>query len=128
MAVSEGARWLDKAREHLKMASLALEGGIYSLSCFNAQQAAEQAFLDALKDRPITALLFGSRAQGTATPLSDHDLLGVYGDAPVAAPLTGRIVLDNLGITSRLARLIEDLNRRGARVEADRILLPRRDR
>ena len=43
MAALEGSRWLDKAREHLKMAKLALDGGIYSLSCFHSQQAAEQA-------------------------------------------------------------------------------------
>lgn len=43
MAISEGLRWLDKSREHLRLAKLALENGIYSLSCFHSQQAAEQA-------------------------------------------------------------------------------------
>ncbi|MEM3386188.1 MAG: HEPN domain-containing protein [Nitrososphaerales archaeon] len=39
--VREGLRWLDKAREHLQLA-IALNNGIYSLSCFHSQQAAEQ--------------------------------------------------------------------------------------
>lgn len=41
MSASEGARWLEKAEEHLRLAKLALEKGIYSLSCFHSQQAAE---------------------------------------------------------------------------------------
>jgi len=44
MARSIGLRWLDKAEENLKLAKLALEHGIYSLSCFHSQQAAELAF------------------------------------------------------------------------------------
>ncbi len=48
MAKSEGLRWLDKAREHLQLAKLALDNGIYSLSCFHSQQAAEQALKSVL--------------------------------------------------------------------------------
>ena len=43
VASSEGVRWLEKAREHLHLAKLALDNGIYSLSCFHSQQAAETA-------------------------------------------------------------------------------------
>lgn len=48
MARADGLRWLDKAKEHLQLAKIALNNGIYSLSCFHSQQAAEQALKSVL--------------------------------------------------------------------------------
>ncbi|MEM3462597.1 MAG: HEPN domain-containing protein [Candidatus Bathyarchaeia archaeon] len=248
MSASEGARWLEKAEEHLRLAKLALEKGIYSLSCFHSQQAAEGALrgvlvafarvhllthslsrlaeeakslkglrlppprmrsrssrtttfkpdirtrgsantiegrrrghtrsrrgssmsvvsslrridaeskrayeelVESLRGRKVALLLFGSRAGGGGTLLSDYDLLAIYGDAPiegrglivnvfnvsaselegrlsspiiVSALLGGEIVLDNLGISQRLKELKVELERRGAKLEGDRIVLPK---
>jgi len=41
MGRAEGLRWLSKAAENLELALLALRNGLYALSCFHSQQAAE---------------------------------------------------------------------------------------
>jgi predicted nucleotidyltransferase len=113
---------------------------------------AYEELVGSLKGRKVALLLFGSRAGGGGTLLSDYDLLAIYGDAPVEAKgltvnvfnvgagelegrlsepmivsalLGGEIVLDNLGISKRLEGLKEELERRGAKLEGDRMILPR---
>lgn len=101
-----------------------------------------------------TLILFGSRARGDHSLMSDYDLLAIYRDMPVkgggiivnvfnlkleeleeeayrsplvlSALLTGRVVLDGLGIEGALAELRERLKTAGARVESDRIVMPKR--
>ncbi|MEM2989073.1 MAG: hypothetical protein QXU06_04085 [Candidatus Bathyarchaeia archaeon] len=113
---------------------------------------AYEELVESLRGRKVALLLFGSRAGGGGTLLSDYDLLAIYGDAPiegrglivnvfnvsaselegrlsspiiVSALLGGEIVLDNLGISQRLKELKVELERRGAKLEGDRIVLPK---
>lgn len=117
-------------------------------------KAAYEDLLSSLKERRVTLILFGSRASGTHTLLSDYDLLAIYDDEPVkskgltvnvfnvkrselteklnspmliSALLGGKIILDNLNLSQKILELKEELKRRGAKLESDRIILPRSD-
>jgi HEPN domain-containing protein len=105
MSAPEGARWLEKAEEHLRLAKLAMENGIYSLSCFHSQQAAEGALKGVLM------------AFARVHPLA-HSLVRL---AEEAGSLKGL----RLPPSDELEELKEEFERRGARLEGDRIILPR---
>ncbi len=117
-----------------------------------ASKRVYEELLASLKEQKVTAMLFGSRASGKHTLLSDYDLLVVYEEEPIkskgltvnvfnvkrseltdrlnspiliSALLEGKIVIDNLNLSQKLIELKEDLKRRGARLESDKIILPR---
>lgn len=111
-----------------------------------------EELLASLKERKVTVILFGSRASGRHSLLSDYDLLVIYEDEPVrarglavnvfnvkrselreklssplvvSALLGGQVILDNLDLTQELKGLSEELRKRGAKLGGDRIVLPR---
>ncbi len=47
----EAARWLEFARQDLRMADLALGDGLWSQACFHAQQCAEKTLKASLEQR-----------------------------------------------------------------------------
>ena len=49
--MNEDERWLQFAREDLRMAELAMQAGIYNQVCFHAQQCAEKAVKGVLADQ-----------------------------------------------------------------------------
>jgi len=118
-----------------------------------------QSYVSKLGGERVTLILFGSRARGGHTALSDYDLLVIkenedirvkpheveprvdasvfditaaqleemmyWHSVVVAAPLEGRIILDNLGLAARLQELREKALREGASVSRRGVRFPR---